>query len=125
MTTEKTGGQVLREAVRARRARMAQLAQELSIPASALEAFAAGKIFLPVEKLDLIAREFFGEGVFYDETTGLLRSAPQPEPVAVGPAPERYQSRALAANERWPRDVRPRGAPPVTPVKAPRPGWGN
>jgi hypothetical protein len=121
MTEEKTGGQVLREALRARKTRMALLAQEISLTVTVLEAFAAGKIFLPVEKLDLIARQFFGEGVFYDETSGLLRSAPQPEATLIGIPPERYPGRALAPNERWPRE--PTGRPLPTPAKAPRPGW--
>ena len=51
---------------------------------------------LSVETMNAIAAEIFGPGVTYDVETDRLRSAPQPEPMAITVRPPQFERRPLS-----------------------------
>jgi hypothetical protein len=124
--TEVTGTDLIRQAlnVRARKLNTANLARELGIPSSTLDAFIEGKGSLPVETLKALCVDLFHGAAEFDAELDRLRSTNKQVPKAIHPPPPIHELMELPKFKGGPgessfRSVKPE--PPVTKTK--RPGW--
>jgi hypothetical protein len=123
----KTGADVLRRAVRARRhkAHLGLLARDLNVPIGDLEDFADAKRELAMPILQKLAKELHDAEI--DPESGLLRQLNRREPRLAGIPPPPYRH----SPHQYPPPYKPSsrfsgftGGPPSTPGRlAKGPGW--
>jgi hypothetical protein len=121
MVDYKTGSDLLRAAVRARKCGTAVLAREIEVAGESLHQFAHGTGTLPPQKLTELANYLFGGAVTLDTEKNLLRTTNTTPPLRMSAYPPPIDTSKLPKHKI--PTCGPKPEKPVKPVPQTRPGW--